>query len=237
MNNFLKVFMLLLLGTTITLAQTKSIKGVVTDATGMPLPGASVTIKGTSEGTQTDMDGNFDIQATEGQVLNFSFIGMQSQEMPATSTFMKIVLQDSENTLQEVVVTALGIKREKKALGYAAQEVLGETISNAGQTNAISSLSGNVAGIQVTAPSSMGGSTRVLIRGIGSVTQNNKPLIVIDGIPFDNSNYNSSDTERGAGGRDYGDASADINPDDIESVTVLKGVLLLLCTDLERKMV
>nr|WP_317632590.1 SusC/RagA family TonB-linked outer membrane protein [uncultured Flavobacterium sp.] len=223
MNNFLKVFMLLLLGTTITLAQTKSIKGVVTDATGMPLPGASVTIKGTSEGTQTDMDGNFDIQATEGQVLNFSFIGMQSQEMPATSTFMKIVLQDSENTLQEVVVTALGIKREKKALGYAAQEVSGETISNAGQTNAISSLSGNVAGIQVTAPSSMGGSTRVLIRGIGSVTQNNKPLIVIDGIPFDNSNYNSSDTERGAGGRDYGDASADINPDDIESVTVLKG--------------
>jgi TonB-linked SusC/RagA family outer membrane protein len=125
--------------------------------------------------------------------------------------------------IEGVVVTALGIKREKKALGYASQEIKGDLISDAGQTNAVSALSGNVAGVQVTAPSSMGGSTRITMRGISSVTGENRPLIVIDGIPLDNSNVNSIDTQRGAGGRDYGDATFDINPDDIESVTVLKG--------------
>lgn len=125
--------------------------------------------------------------------------------------------------IEGVVVTALGIKREKKSLGYSAQEVKGEVISNARQQNAVSALSGNVAGLQVTAPSTMGGSARITLRGISSVTGNNRPLIVIDGIPMDNSNYNSDSTQRGSGGRDYGDASADINPDDIASVTVLKG--------------
>lgn len=125
--------------------------------------------------------------------------------------------------IEGVVVTALGIKREKKALGYASQEIKGDMISDAGQTNAVSALSGNIAGVQVTAPSSMGGSTRITMRGISSVTGENRPLIVIDGIPLDNSNVNSLDTQRGAGGRDYGDATFDINPDDIESVTVLKG--------------
>lgn len=125
--------------------------------------------------------------------------------------------------IEEVVVTALGIKREKKALGYAAQEIKGETLSDAGQTNAVSALSGNVAGVQVTAPSSMGGSTRITMRGISSISGENRPLIVVDGVPLDNSNLNSVDTQRGAGGRDYGDASFDINPDDIETVTVLKG--------------
>ncbi|MCA6069472.1 SusC/RagA family TonB-linked outer membrane protein [Chryseobacterium sp. RG1] len=125
--------------------------------------------------------------------------------------------------IEGVVVTALGIKREKKALGYAAQEVKGDIISDAGQTNAVSALSGNVAGVQVTAPSTMGGSTRITMRGISSIGGENRPLIVVDGVPLDNSNVNDSDTQRGAGGRDYGDASFDINPDDIESVTILKG--------------
>lgn len=133
--------------------------------------------------------------------------------------------QDTLGTtdIEGVVVTALGIKREQKALGYAAQEVSGDVLSNANQQNAVSALSGNVAGVQVTAPSSMGGSSRILIRGAGSVTGDNRPLIVVDGVPLNNANYNSSTTERGAGGRDFGDASADINPEDIESVTVLKG--------------
>lgn len=125
--------------------------------------------------------------------------------------------------IEGVVVTALGIKREKKALGYASQEIKGDIISEAGQTNALSALSGNVAGVQVTAPSTMGGSTRITMRGISSITGENRPLIVVDGVPLDNSNVNDTDTQRGAGGRDYGDASFDINPDDIESVTVLKG--------------
>lgn len=149
-------------------------------------------------------------------VMSSSFIVANAQQTKPSDT-----LKTQE--IQEVVVTALGIKREKKALGYAAQEVKGETISDAGQTNAVSALSGNVAGVQVTAPSTMGGSTRITMRGISSITGENRPLIVVDGVPLDNSNVNNNDTQRGAGGRDYGDASFDINPDDIETVTVLKG--------------
>lgn len=133
--------------------------------------------------------------------------------------------QDSLKTqeIEGVVVTALGIKREKKSIGYAAQEIKGESISDAGQSNAISALSGNVAGVQVTANSAMGGSTRITMRGISSIIGENRPLIIVDGVPLDNSNVNDTNTQRGAGGRDYGDAAFDINPDDVESVTVLKG--------------
>lgn len=143
-----------------------------------------------------------------------------------TSSFALVNAQvDTARTqdIEGVVVTALGIKREKKSIGYAAQEVKGETISDAGQNNALSALSGNVAGVQVNAPSSMGGSTRITMRGVSSIIGENRPLIIVDGVPLDNSNVNDTNTQRGAGGRDYGDASFDINPDDVESVTVLKG--------------
>ncbi|MHA3046689.1 SusC/RagA family TonB-linked outer membrane protein [Riemerella anatipestifer] len=148
-------------------------------------------------------------------VLTSSFVTVDAQKVKRDST--------KTTEIEGVVVTALGIKREKKALGYQAQEVSGGLLTDSRQTNAVGALSGNVAGVQVTAPSSMGGSTKISIRGVNSVTGNNKPLIVVDGIPLDNSNYNGSNTAAGYGGRDYGDASADINPDDIESVTVLKG--------------
>lgn len=144
-----------------------------------------------------------------------------------TSSFALVNAQkrDTARTqdIEGVVVTALGIKREKKALGYAAQTIGGDNLSDAGQNNAVSALSGNVAGVQVTAPSSIGGSTRITMRGISSITGENRPLIVVDGVPLDNTNNNDVDTQRGAGGRDYGDATFDISPDDIESVTVLKG--------------
>ncbi len=143
-----------------------------------------------------------------------------------TASFTVVSAQQDTLRTQEiegVVVTALGIKREKKSIGYAAQEVKGETISEAGQSNALSALSGNVAGVQVTAPSSMGGSTRITMRGVSSIIGENRPLIIVDGVPLDNSNINDINTQRGAGGRDYGDAAFDINPDDVESVTVLKG--------------
>ena len=143
-----------------------------------------------------------------------------------TSSFALVNAQVDTARTQEiegVVVTALGIKREKKALGYAAQTIGGDNLSDAGQNNAVSALSGNVAGVQVTAPSSIGGSTRITMRGISSITGENRPLIVVDGVPLDNTNVNTADTQRGAGGRDYGDATFDISPDDIESVTVLKG--------------
>ncbi len=145
-----------------------------------------------------------------------------------TSSFALVNAQQKDTArtqdIEGVVVTALGIKREQKAIGYAAQEITGDLISASRQTNAISSLSGNIAGIQVTASSaSMGGSARITLRGVSSITGDNKPLIVVDGIPFNNSNFNTGATARGAGGVDYGDTSADINPDDIESVVVLKG--------------
>ena len=143
-----------------------------------------------------------------------------------TSSFALVNAQvDTARTqdIEGVVVTALGIKREKKSIGYAAQEVKGETISDAGQNNALSALSGNVAGVTVTSPSSMGGSTRITMRGVSSIIGENRPLIIVDGVPLDNSNINDTNTQRGAGGRDYGDTTFDINPDDVESVTVLKG--------------
>lgn len=144
-----------------------------------------------------------------------------------TSSFALVNAQKKDTVktqdIEGVVVTALGIKREKKALGYAAQTIAGDNLSDAGQSNAVSALSGNVAGVQVTATSSIGGSTRITMRGISSITGENRPLIVVDGVPLDNTNINNVNTERGAGGRDYGDATFDISPDDIESVTVLKG--------------
>lgn len=221
-NGFLVLFLVLV--AQLTFAQERVVSGTISDNAGMPLPGVSVLIKGTKTGTQTDFDGKYSIKASSSQVLVFSYIGMKTQEIAASSSVINVKLADDSVELESVVITtALGIKREKKSLGYSAQDVKGEIISEGGTTNAVSALSGNIAGLQVTAPSTMGGSTRVILRGVGSVTGENKPLIVIDGIPLDNGNYNSATTERGGGGRDYGDASADINPDDIESVTVLKG--------------
>ncbi|AXB55441.1 SusC/RagA family TonB-linked outer membrane protein [Flavobacterium fluviale] len=221
-NGFL--VLLLVLVAQLSFAQERAVSGTVSDNAGMPLPGVSVLVKGTKAGTQTDFDGKFSIKASPSQILVFSYIGMKTQEIAATSTTVNVKLADASVELESVVITAaLGIKREKKSISYAAQDLKGSIINEGGTNNAVSALSGNVAGLQVTSPSTMGGSTRVVLRGVGSVTGENRPLIVIDGIPLDNGNYNSSNTQRGAGGRDYGDASADINPDDIESVTVPKG--------------
>lgn len=204
-------------------AQSKTLTGVVSES-GLPLPGVSVILQGTSEGTQTDLDGNYSLNVKAGDKVVFSFIGMKDVVYTVGSAATHNVLMTTDDAmLDEVVVTALGIKRDKKKLGYSSQEVKGDNLSSAGQSNAVNALSGNVAGLQVTAPSSMGGSNRIVLRGIKSVTGNNQPLIVIDGVPLDNSNFGDTDMQRGAGGRDYGDTSADINPDDIESVTVLKG--------------
>jgi TonB-linked SusC/RagA family outer membrane protein len=221
LTNYLALLLVLI--AQIGFAQQRSVNGTVTDNSGLPLPGVSILLKGTSEGAQTDIDGKFSIMASPTQVLIFSYVGMKPQEVAATLTTLNVKLADNAVELDGVIITALGIKREKKSLGYSSQEVKGAILSEAGQTNALSSLSGNVAGLQITAPSTMGGSTRILLRGIGSVSGENRPLIVVDGIPLDNGNYNSAETLRGGGGRDYGDASADINPNDIESVTVLKG--------------
>jgi len=205
------------------IAQEKELTGVVTED-GMPLPGVTVLIQGTQLGTQTNLEGKYTLQVKKGDVLLFTFIGMREVKYTVSNqTIFNVAMVPIEEMLGEVVVTALGIKREKKKLGYSSQEVKGEDLSSAGQSNAVNALSGNVAGLQVTAPSSMGGSTRIVLRGIKSVVGNNQPLIVIDGVPLDNSNFADLDMQRGASGRDYGDGSADINPGDVESITILKG--------------
>lgn len=207
----------------ITFAQEKTVTGIVSDASG-PLPGVTVVVKGTDTGTQTDFDGNYSILANTGAVLQFSFVGMESVELTvAASNLINVQMKESAEMLDEVVVTALGIKRDKKSLGYATQEIKGDAISTAKDPNFVNSLSGKVAGIDVKGSGTMGGSTNVVIRGYSSLYNSNQALFVVDGVPVSNINSNSSDQSSGGGGYDFGNAAQDVNPDDIESVNILKG--------------
>ena len=204
-------------------AQDKIVSGTVTDSNGEALPGVSVIVKGTKIGTQTDFDGKYQIQSSPNQYLVFSFIGMKSQEIQATSSTINVKMIEDTKELTEVVVTALGIKRERKALGYATQQVKGDDISDTPVTNFVDALSGEVAGLDISSSGTMAGSSNIVVRGYNSIYGNNQALIVIDGTPVNNETYNSSDQRTGRGGYDYGNAASDINPDDIESLTVLKG--------------
>ncbi|MGJ8736538.1 SusC/RagA family TonB-linked outer membrane protein [Zobellia laminariae] len=214
----------------ISFAQDKSITGAVSDQDGLPLPGVNIVVQGTTNGTQTDFDGNYAISAGEGQKLVFSYIGYKN-ETRAVGASNTINLQMSEDAqaLEEVVVTALGVERDAKSLSYSAPKVSSEDLSTAQNNNAISALSGKVAGLKVNSPSgNLGGSQRILIRGANSVTGENQPLFVIDGIPMDNSGFNTTDAQRGGGGVDYGSTINDIDPNSIASVTVLKGAAAAL---------
>jgi TonB-linked SusC/RagA family outer membrane protein len=215
--------LLIVLMAQLTFAQERAVTGVVSDNAGMPIPGVSVLVKGTNFGTQTDFDGKFAINASPSQTLIFSYIGLETQELKATSTSLNVKMKSTAFELEGVVVTALGIKREKKSLGYATQEVSGEEVSNVKSSNFVNSLSGKVAGLDIKTSGNLGGSTQVVIRGNSSITGNNQALFVIDGIPIDNSNSNSNNQKTGRGGYDYGNAASDINPDDIASINVLKG--------------
>lgn len=200
--------------------QTAKITGVVSDAEG-PIIGASVVEKGTSNGTITDLDGRFSFDVKPGTILVISYVGYASQEVKATTGTMKITLKEDNQMLDEVVVTALGIKRERKALGYGVAEVKGESLTKAKETNVINSMAGRVPGLVVSQTASgPSGSTRVILRGSTEMTGNNQPLYVIDGVPLDNTNYGSAGTY---GGYDLGDGISSINPDDIENISVLKG--------------
>lgn len=199
-------------------AQDLSIKGKVQSADGY-LPGASILIKGTSRGSTTDSNGDFTLSAPANATLVISFIGYKTLEIPVGSkTVFDIMLENDATQFNEIVVTALGIAREKKALGYAVQEVSGKTLTQARETNLVNSLSGRLAGVQVTnSNGAPGSSSRMIIRGASSIGSNNQPLFVVDGVPVDNSNFGSGT------GIDYGNAAASINPDDVESINVLKG--------------
>ena len=208
-------------------AQTIVITGTVTSSVQGEgaLPGVSVSVKGTTLGAITGVDGKYSLTAPQNATtLIFSYIGMKKIEVViAGRKVIDAALEPDLLGLDEVVVTALGITREKKSLGYSVEEVKGDNISKTKESNFVNSLSGKVSGVQIKQSNTMGGSANILIRGTKSLMSNNQALFVIDGVPLDNSITNSTTQIDGNGGYDYGNAAADINPDDIESMSVLKG--------------
>lgn len=220
-----KLFTLLLLPllcwSGLALAQSREVTGRITAASdNTPLPGVSVVVKGTTTGTSSSTDGTYRVAVPQGGTLVFSFIGFDTREVQVgNQTTIDIALAANTSQLKEVVVTALGIERSERSLGYATQQVAGENLTFTKEQNVLGSLAGKVSGVQVVGSSgaSMGGTQKIMIRGVNSVTGAGQPLIVVDGTPISNANYS------GSTGADYGNLGQDVNPEDIESVNVLKG--------------
>ncbi len=218
------ILLLALLGFVIAHAQQRMISGKVTDGNNQPVERASVVVKGTTRGTSADVQGNYRISAVPGEILLFSSVNFDSSEVTVgDETTINITLTRIAGQINEVVVTALGIRRSKNQLPYAAQQISGDEVTKTRSNNMVSSMSGKIAGLEVRQTNTMGGSTNVVLRGYKSFTQTNQALFVVDGMPFDNGNTNTLNQTTGRGGYDYGSASADINPDDVESISVLKG--------------
>ncbi|WP_191967899.1 SusC/RagA family TonB-linked outer membrane protein [Rhizosphaericola mali] len=208
----------MLICTSVVLGQQKVFIGKLTDSTGAPIRGASVTIQGHRTGVITGDDGSFQLKANNGDILNIAALNYKNQSFSiGTESQATITLSAAATNLDEVVVTAMGIRRDKNTLPYAAQQISGDQMAQtAANSNPLSTLSGKVAGLQITQQSTLGGSTNVILRGVKSLTQNNQALFVIDGVPYDN-------TPQSTNGVDLGNAGNDIDPSDIASVTVLKG--------------
>ncbi|WP_214073187.1 SusC/RagA family TonB-linked outer membrane protein [Mucilaginibacter sp. dw_454] len=201
-----------------------TISGSVRDAGGQPLIGVAVTIKGTTTGTQTNVNGQFSINASVGDVLSFSYIGYLSKDVTITTpASLTVLLDEDSKQLSEVVVTALGIKKERKVLGYSVTEIKGAELTQAREPNVMNSLEGKVAGLNVTPTAGgPGSSSNVIIRGVSSLTQTSQPLYVINGVPMENK-PNAAPGQQYDNQSDMGDAIGNINPDDIETISVLKG--------------
>jgi len=205
-------------------AQNRTITGKIIDQNGAAIEGASVVIKGTHTGTAAAANGTFTISAKAGDVLTITAVNYAPQEITiGDESNLTITLQQQVATINEVVVTALGIQRRRNTLPYAAQVVTNSEVTKTRTDNFANALSGKVAGLYIKQNNNLGGSTNMVLRGYKSITGNNQALIVVDGIPVNNSNYNSSSQQQGFAGYDYGNAGADINPDDIQSINVLKG--------------
>jgi len=206
-------------------AQEKVVTGKVTSyMDGSPIPGVSVVIKGTTKGTITDVNGAFKLSVPEDATIVFSFIGMTKEEFDVKGkTTIDVAMTEDIAKLSEVVVTALGITREKKSLGYSTQQLDGGMVNTVKSDNFMNSLSGKVAGVQIKKTTNMGGSTNIVLRGSKSLTGSNQVLFVIDGVPLSNDNTNTSSQSQAGQGFDYGNGASDINPDDIESINILKG--------------
>jgi TonB-linked SusC/RagA family outer membrane protein len=222
------LFFLVFAGVGVLCAQNVRISGIVTDAAdGQPLPGVSVVVKGVRSSVSTDVNGRYIITVPDDATLVFSFVGLKTQEQIVGGRVeINVVLESEALALSEVVVTALGISREKKALGYAVSEIGGDELlkTRGGLNNPVNALQGKVAGLQIQSNSgTLGGSSKILIRGVKSISGSNQPLFVIDGVPIEGSDFTNESVARGWGGYDYGNLVQDLNPDDIEEITVLKG--------------
>lgn len=215
--------MLLFLG--LSLSAQRTISGSVTDVNGEPLIGANVLVKGTTLGTVTDIDGNYTLLVPSGyDAISISYTGFAGQDITlGTSNLVDVTLEQGV-LLDEAVVTAFGIERERKELGYSVTTVDGGELTNARSGNVLNNLSGRVAGVRINSSSgTAGGSSTILVRGASSLGGSNQPLFVVDGVPISNSSFNGTRNEIIAGGADVGNRAGDLNPDDIESISILKG--------------
>ena len=207
-------------------AQATRVAGrVLADDTGEPLEGVQIVVKGTTVGTLTDGSGNYEIRVPAGATtLAFSFIGYRTVEAPIAGPILNVTLEREAIGLEGITVTALGITREKRSLGYSVQDVSGDEITAVPEPNIVDALQGTVAGVNITSTNVPGGSSRIVLRGARSLTSNNQPLFILDGVPIDNSAWASRGRGNLLGGNyDYGNNAADIDPNIIESVSVLKG--------------
>ena len=228
LNNMKQTLLSFLVGgmilSSVAFAQEKKISGRVTSTTGQAVPGVTVVVQGTNQATQTDANGNYSLSVPAGKVVVFRSIGFGEKTIIVnnnTSTF-NISLEDNTNAIEEVVVTGMGQTRQKRSLSYATQEVKGSKLTEAANSNLATALQGKVSGVQVTPSSGMpGASANITIRGARSFTGNNSPLYVVDGLPI--SSTSDVSTGNGVTGSDYSSRGLDIDPNDIESINILKG--------------
>ena len=223
MKRHLLLFVMLLTIVLPALTQNRTVTGRVRDAQGNPIPYATITVKGSNTGVAADQNGNFSIQVPANSSIVVTAAGFQSNEMNTGTLTTLDVQLGVQGNLQEVVITALGVGRTRNTVPYAAQQISGAEVSKNRSSNFLQNLSGKVSGVELRQGNTLGGSTNVVIRGVKSISGNNQALFVVDGVIIDNTSARSANQSTGAGGYDYGSAAADINPDDIESVTILKG--------------
>lgn len=204
-----------------TFAQEKTVSGTVTDDKGLPLPGVNVVVKNTASGTQTDFDGNYSLQANRGGVLSFSYVGFDTKDVViGDGNSINVQLSASASELEEVIVTARGIKAKPRSLSYAIATVADDEIENTGEVNLVSSLTAKAPGVSVVSSSgAVGASANIRIRGNTSITRSNSPLFIVDGVPIDNSSVGNA-----TGGTANSNRAIDINQNDIESISILKGI-------------
>lgn len=222
-KRYLFVFLLIMTISTSVFSQKNQITGKVTDESGEGLPGVSIIVKGTTTGTSTDLDGNYSLVLPKEQTLvAYSYISYKTKELTLSAGIANVILEENIVKVGEVVVTALGIKRDKKSLGYATQSIKGDELSTINDPNLMNGLAGRMAGVQITQGNSgAGSSSRVVIRGESSLSNGNQPLYVVDGIPINN--YVHSALSGTPQEIDYGNGAGELNADDIESINILKG--------------